>query len=284
MTEKFKVVYIDDEPTIYAISTTGRCLNTKRNKFIKPNPKRRQKNKALDEIEPNNLYHEYALYHNGRYYFKLVHRLVAEAFIPIPQKYIDMGLTINDLDVDHIDNVRYHNDVANLQWLTRQENVDKITISDRQRYASGSKHGMCKLSNEQLDMVGKLLEENILTQQEISIITGVPYNTILEIRAKRRFQYLSKKYDFSGYNKFACNNRNDDLLCNALLMMESGDYSLIEISYNTGVSYSTLLKLLDGAYKQNLVARYDLTKFYKRRENKYADKRYTTFSQYNGSS
>ena len=106
----------------------------------------------------------------------------------------------------------------------------------------------------------------------------------MEIRAKRRFLYLSKIYDFSKYNKFSCNNRNVDLICNALLMMESGKYSLIDISHTTGVSYTTLLKLLECNYMKNLVDRYDLSKFYKRRENKYAIKRYTIFSQHNGSS
>ena len=52
---------------------------------------------------------------NQTYHF-LIHRLVAEAFIPNP----------NNLEtVDHIDNCKEHNYVGNLQWLTREDNTSK---------------------------------------------------------------------------------------------------------------------------------------------------------------
>lgn len=57
------------------------------------------------------------------------YRLVALMFIPIPQKYLDMGYTIDTLVVDHIrdgdeDNL-HDNTVWNLQWLTYRENISK---------------------------------------------------------------------------------------------------------------------------------------------------------------
>lgn len=55
---------------------------------------------------------------------KLVHRLVAEAFIPNPNNYTD---------VDHIDGDRTNNNVSNLRWCTRSMNM--LNPITRQRVA-----------------------------------------------------------------------------------------------------------------------------------------------------
>ena len=52
-----------------------------------------------------------------------VHRLVALAFIPLPQRYIDLKLTFDDLEVNHKDMNRSNNKVENLEWCTTQENA-----------------------------------------------------------------------------------------------------------------------------------------------------------------
>lgn len=46
----------------------------------------------------------------------MVHRLVAEAYIPNPN---------NLPQVDHIDNNPYNNNVENLRWVSAKENVNK---------------------------------------------------------------------------------------------------------------------------------------------------------------
>jgi hypothetical protein len=48
----------------------------------------------------------------------MIHCLVAETFIPLPD-------TNNQYEVDHIDNNVANNIVTNLQWLTHAENLSK---------------------------------------------------------------------------------------------------------------------------------------------------------------
>lgn len=53
----------------------------------------------------------------------LFSRLIAILYIPIPKIYLDIGISYDDLVVDHIDNnQRLNNDISNLQWLTPKEN------------------------------------------------------------------------------------------------------------------------------------------------------------------
>ena len=58
------------------------------------------------------------LYKNGKMKNKTVHRLVAEAFIPNPNNY---------LEINHKDEVKGNNNVENLEWCTRKYNVNHGT-------------------------------------------------------------------------------------------------------------------------------------------------------------
>ena len=65
---------------------------------------------------PTNIYSRVTLFKDGVRYYKQVHRLVAEAFIPNPNKLPQ---------VDHINNNGLDNRVTNLQWVTASENIVK---------------------------------------------------------------------------------------------------------------------------------------------------------------
>ena len=52
-----------------------------------------------------------------------IHRLVARAFIPIPERLLKLGLSYDDLEVNHKDGDPSHNCVTNLEWCTKEENM-----------------------------------------------------------------------------------------------------------------------------------------------------------------
>ena len=69
---------------------------------------------------PKNKYESVKLSKNNKTYTKMVHRLVAETFVPNPK---------NNPVVNHIDGNIKNNKVENLEWVTTKENVNKSYLT-----------------------------------------------------------------------------------------------------------------------------------------------------------
>lgn len=112
------------------------------------------------------------------------HRLVAEAWIPVPQRYLDAGYTMDTLEVNHIDGNTHNNAVSNLEWVTRLGNAKHAYENNLHRRSH---------DDEDLETIWKLLSEG-KTDKEISELTSVPSPTISSIRHKRSPRYITDKY------------------------------------------------------------------------------------------
>lgn len=87
-------------------------------------------------------YERVRLRKNGKYYDILVHRLVAEAFIPNPEGYPQ---------VNHKDENKTNNFVLNLEWCTAEYNMNYGTRNER----SGEKLKNCKATSKQVFQCAK---------------------------------------------------------------------------------------------------------------------------------
>jgi len=81
--------------------------------------------------------HDRGTYSSGYAKPKLekVHRLVAQHFLPEPD-------TTTYMEVNHIDGDKQNNDVTNLEWLSRKDNINhawEIGLNEAGRVAGGSK-------------------------------------------------------------------------------------------------------------------------------------------------
>lgn len=130
----------------YKINNFGNVLNIKRNKIIK------------EDKSNGRGYCNITLYNNGKTYRKVIHRLVAEAFIPNPE---------NKPQVNHIDGDKTNNNVNNLEWVTQSENM-KHAFNTRLEI-----HGMKnrKHTNESKNKMRKTI---------ICVETGKIYNGLIE--------------------------------------------------------------------------------------------------------
>lgn len=86
---------------LYAVSNKGRVMNIMSGKVLKPG------------INGNG-YENVVLCKNGKHKNYKVHRLVAQAFIPNK---------LNLPEVNHIDECKTNNDVSNLEWVSKSDNI-----------------------------------------------------------------------------------------------------------------------------------------------------------------
>lgn len=86
----------------YLINTNGEIISKR---LKKPLKKRKIKNG----------YYQVCLCNNKKRKYLLIHRLVAQTFIPNP---------LNMPQVNHIDENKNNNNVSNLEWCTAQYNTD----------------------------------------------------------------------------------------------------------------------------------------------------------------
>lgn len=91
---------IDTHPN-YRITTDGRIIN-------------KYGHEKTPDDHSKDGYLKVNLYKDGKGSSKRIHRLVAEAFIPNPD---------NKPDVNHKDGNKHNNNVENLEWVTKSENM-----------------------------------------------------------------------------------------------------------------------------------------------------------------
>lgn len=89
---------------LYAITSCGKVWSYRQKCFMKP------------YINKGGYYTVILTDKDSKKHTKLIHRLVAEAYIPNPHNYET---------VDHIDEIKDHNYINNLQWMTRTDNKKK---------------------------------------------------------------------------------------------------------------------------------------------------------------
>jgi hypothetical protein len=149
----------------YLISKDGYVQNEKTGRILK----------ARTSIS----YDKVVMYINRVKVEKLVHRLVAELYIPNPNNYEI---------VNHINNNKLDNRVDNLEWCTQKMNVNHMVKQERQ--CRGINKPCSKLSEEQVLIIRKTYIEGKLSFRKIAEQYNVRWQTIQSIINRNTWKHI----------------------------------------------------------------------------------------------
>lgn len=175
MSIKWEDIYIDKKKSNYQVSSNGDVRN--------------KDGKILSPYMINSGYLCIKLSMNGIKYPLLIHRLVATAFIPNPE---------NKPDVNHKDTVKTHNWVSNLEWCTKNENMQHASLNDLLSPKIGSDSPFAKHTEAQIHKACELLENGKFSLSDISNMTGVSINTLQGIRHRGKWSSISSQYNIQA--------------------------------------------------------------------------------------
>lgn len=153
---------------LYQVSNMGNVKSLSRKVKCLNNKYRTINGKVLKIMQMNNGYLFVGLWKNNKTERKLVHRIVAETFIPNPE---------NKPEVNHIDGDKHNNNVENLEWCTRSYNtLHSYTIGLREKQRN------------------KIRQNNILNKSKIVIQYDLQGNLIKEWES---VSAIAKHYNYS---------------------------------------------------------------------------------------
>uniref|UniRef100_I2Q068 NUMOD4 motif protein n=1 Tax=Desulfovibrio sp. U5L TaxID=596152 RepID=I2Q068_9BACT len=104
-----------------------------------------------------------------------IHRLVAEAFISAPPSPTHQ--------CNHIDGIKSHNDVENLEWMTPSENMRHAVRLGLKPGVKGQRNNLSKLKDGEVWLIKKLLNSCMLPVPQIAAMFMLNKRTIFRIKA-----------------------------------------------------------------------------------------------------
>lgn len=191
-----------------------------------------------------------------------VHRLVMMAFCPIPE-YL-----VNELEVNHLDEIKTHNWVWNLEWTTPKENIN-YSINTGTITCLGNTITSI-ITPEQADQIGYLLSTTDLNHKQIGNIVGCSYKIVENISCGTTWKSVFEKYNLALFKKkspIGEEKAND--ICKAIIKYLSLHGSIIknkdtyaEIAIMAGLNADdcdAVKRIYNGVAYKNISSQY---KFY----------------------
>lgn len=172
----YKPIIIDNMHTNYIIDENGIIINIKTNKVRK-----------ISKIDSNHRYCRVSLVINGKSKSFALHRLLMMTFCPIEN--------MENLEVNHIDGNRENNNLSNLEWCTRSENMIHACCTGLHPAMYGTDNPRSKLTETQVVEICELLMDGV-SERKIAEQYHVAHSLIHRIRTKETWVHITNRYTF----------------------------------------------------------------------------------------
>lgn len=233
--EVWRPIIYYGEKTTYEVSDKGRVKSL----GFSGNGYHIKRERILRQVNVGK-YLAVTIYVNRKSVREYVHRLVAMAFIPVPEILLKQGYDMKTLEVNHIlggDENKHLNTVENLEWVTGSGNKYhdyKTGIRD----VGEDSHLAVKNKEYQIHNVCKLLEQNKHTVNQISDITGVALGEVYDVLYGGSWTHVSSKYNISNY--VPKNRKYDNDTINRIKKYISNGVTMSDISSKLNIPYKSV--------------------------------------------
>lgn len=136
-------------------------------------------------LKPYNIskYKAVGLANNGKTKITLIHRLVAEAFIPNPD---------NKPQVNHIDGVQHNNVITNLEWVTAKENIEHAYKTGLMPKFRSTKRKIHTRVLQDEDVYFILQYKDRFTHQKLAQLFNVTENAVWKIINNKSWKFIDR--------------------------------------------------------------------------------------------
>lgn len=161
---------IPDYEGLYCATADGKVFSIKGSRRSKFNPQ------SLTPRKVSLGYHGITLTKNGVRKQCLLHRIIAQTFIPNPE---------NKPTVNHKDGNKQNNCVANLEWCTQKEQIKHAIETGLTTFKTGENARNVKLSNKAVSEIKWLLEKGF-SQSTIAGLYEIHQSHVSNIKSGKK--------------------------------------------------------------------------------------------------
>lgn len=156
------------------------------------------KEKLLKQVKKGTCsYYSVNLPIKGKQHWKLVHRLVAQAFLPNPNNYPE---------VNHKDENKENNSITNLEWCDREYNHFYGTARERQgdTLKKGFQENKYKIKYHKIPIIQFTLDGELVRKwdsaKDVERATGIQHRNICACCRKHKGYYTAGGYLWEYYD------------------------------------------------------------------------------------
>lgn len=199
---------------------------------------------------------------DGKEVATCVHRLVMWTFIGMPPQ--DHGYV-----VDHLNCKKYDNRLCNLEWVTYSENVNRAIKNGLLIPITSETNPCAIITLDEAYEIGRLLEENKLTMDEIADMFNITKSTVSNIKTGYSWKIVKERYDTDRHTVkpkrksrkgiVYTDKLNPDQVIEICEILANTEMSLVEISNMLNVPKHKIESILYGIAWRKYSDMYDFS-------------------------